>query len=273
MRLKDKVAIVVGAGQTPGPTTGIGRASAISYAREGARVFAVDRNADSAGETVAMISGEGGEAQAWVGDATADTDVAAAVSACLTRWGRVDILHNNIGVSVGGGDGPIPEVSADAFDRLIALNLKTAFLSTTHVIPVMRAQEAGVITNISSLGSIINSPNVVYKMAKAALNAMTTQVAISNAHFGIRVNAILPGQVLTPMLTENRIGRNGMTREDIIDQFNAVVPLRNKMSTAWDIAKVAMFLASEDAGFITGVLLPVDGGQGLQTGGRAHMKS
>jgi NAD(P)-dependent dehydrogenase (short-subunit alcohol dehydrogenase family) len=110
-------------------------------------------------------------------------------------------------------------------------------------------------------------------MAKAALNAMTTQVAIANAQYGIRVNAILPGQVLTPMLTESRIGQNGMTREDVISQFNAVVPLRNKMSTAWDIAKVSMFLASEDAGFITGVLLRVDGGQGLQTGGRAHMKS
>jgi NAD(P)-dependent dehydrogenase (short-subunit alcohol dehydrogenase family) len=272
MRLKDKVAIVVGAGQTPGPSTGTGRAAAISYAREGARVMAVDRNAESVAETVDLITRDGGEADAFVGDATADTDVAAAVARCVDRWGRIDILHNNIGLSVAGGDGPIPEVTADAFDVLIAANLKTAFLSTTHVIPVMRAQESGVITNISSLGSVINSPNIVYKMAKAALNAMTTQVAIANASYGIRCNAILPGQILTPMLTESRIG-DGVTREDVIARFNAVVPLRNQMSTAWDIANVALFLASEDAAFITGVLLRVDGGQGLQTGGRSHMKS
>jgi NAD(P)-dependent dehydrogenase (short-subunit alcohol dehydrogenase family) len=110
-------------------------------------------------------------------------------------------------------------------------------------------------------------------MAKSGLNALTTHVAITNAPYGIRANAILPGQVLTPMLTESRVGQDGMTREDVIAAYNAIVPLKNQMATAWDIAKVAMFLASDDASFITGVLLPVDGGQGLQSGGRGGMKS
>jgi NAD(P)-dependent dehydrogenase (short-subunit alcohol dehydrogenase family) len=273
MRLQNKVAVVIGAGQQPGPTVGTGKAAAICYAREGARVFAVDRNPDAAAETVEAIRAQGGEAVAHACDATVDADVRDAIATCADRYGTVDILHNNIGLSVAGGDGPVPTVTADAFDLLIAVNLKAAFLSVTHVLPIMREQRSGVITNISSLGSIINTPNAVYKMAKSGLNALTTHVAITNAPYGIRANAILPGQVLTPMLTESRVGQNGMTRDDVIAAFNAVVPLRNQMATAWDIAKVAMFLASDDAGFITGVLLPVDGGQGLQTGGRTGMKS
>lgn len=273
MKLKGRVTVVVGAGQTPGPNLGTGRAAAMLYAREGCRVFAVDRSMAAAQETVDLIRAEGGEAEAFEADATNDGAVRAMVDACVNRWGRIDILHNNVGVSLGSGDGPLTEATSESFDRTIALNLKTAFLSSKHTVPVMRQQGGGVIINISSLAAIIECPNIVYKAAKAAVNALTTQTAIENAQYGIRANAIMPGQISTSMLIENRVGRGGTTREDVAAAFDAIVPLGRKMASAWEVAKAAVFLASDDASFITGALLPVDGGQGLQAGGQGMRMS
>jgi NAD(P)-dependent dehydrogenase (short-subunit alcohol dehydrogenase family) len=267
-RFQDKVVVVVGAGQTPGLTLGNGKASALQYAQEGGKVFAVDRDMDAAKATAEDIRQAGGEAEPYEADVTDDDQVAAMVKACMDLWGRIDVLHNNVGVSIAAGDAPLTELSPENFDRVMALNLKTAFLTCRHIVPIMRAQGGGAIVNMSSLAAVIEYPNTAYKLAKAGINAFTEQTAIMNAQFGIRVNAIMPGQVNTPMIIENRIGKDGMTREDVTEMFDSIVPLRGKMGSAWDVAKAAAFLASDDAGFITGAIIPVDGGQGLRVGGQ-----
>jgi NAD(P)-dependent dehydrogenase (short-subunit alcohol dehydrogenase family) len=211
---------------------------------------------------------EGGEAVAHEADGTVEEAVKAMVSSCMDKWGRVDILHNNVGASITAGDAPLTELSSEDYDRVMAVNLKCAFLTMKHVMPIMREQQSGSIVNISSLAAVIEYPNTAYKLAKAGINALTQQQAIMNARYGIRVNAIMPGQVETPMIIESRIGKDGMTRDDVREMFNSIVPLKRTMGSAWDIAKAAAFLASDDAAFITGVILPVDGGQGLQVGGQ-----
>jgi NAD(P)-dependent dehydrogenase (short-subunit alcohol dehydrogenase family) len=187
-------------------------------------------------------------------------------AACLERWGRIDILHNNVGVSIAGGDAPITEIEADAFARITAINLQGMVLTCKHAIPVMREQGGGVITNISSIAADINYPYVAYRTSKAGVVTLTEHIAITNAAHGIRANAILPGLMDTPMAIENRVGRGGVTREQVIAERNAHVPLRNTMGTAWDVARAALFLASDEASFITGVALAVDGGQRLAVG-------
>jgi NAD(P)-dependent dehydrogenase (short-subunit alcohol dehydrogenase family) len=265
-RVAGKVAVVVGAGQTPGATVGNGRATAVLLAREGARVLAVDRDLASAEETAAQITAEGGEAAAVRADVTVEDDLVAAIAAARQRWGRVDVLHNNVGISLAGGDAPVEEIDADAFDRITAVNLRGMVLACKHVIPVMREQGGGVIITISSIAAVINYPYVAYRTSKAGVIALTEQVAITNARYGIRANAILPGLMDTPMAVENRVGRAGATREEVVAQRNARVPLGSRMGTAWDVAHAALFLASDEAAFITGVALAVDGGQRLAAG-------
>jgi NAD(P)-dependent dehydrogenase (short-subunit alcohol dehydrogenase family) len=265
MRLKDKTAIVVGAGQTPGDTIGNGRATAILFAREGARVLIVDRDAASARETQSMIEGEGGRALAFEADATSETACRAMVDACLAQFGRIDILHNNVGIAEG--DGETTQIDVEAWDRIVGVNLKSAFLASKHVLPVMRRQDSGAIINISSLASTAAAIELTaYKVSKAGLNALTHAMAMANARWGIRVNAILPGLIETPMAIETIARKRGIAKEDLIRERNARVPLRGKMGTAWDVAHAALFLASDEARFITGVLLPVDGGQGARIG-------
>jgi NAD(P)-dependent dehydrogenase (short-subunit alcohol dehydrogenase family) len=265
-RVAGKVAIVVGAGQTPGQTFGNGRATALLFAREGARVVAADRDLASAEETATLIADEGGDAVAVQADVTSEADIAAMTAACLDRYGRIDILHNNVGVSIAGGDAPIAEIEADAFSRIMAINLQGMVLTTKHAIPAMRAQGGGVIINISSIAATINYPYVSYRTSKAGVVTLTEHTAITQAQHGIRANAILPGLMDTPMAIENRIGLGGRTREQVVAERNRNVPLRNTMGTAWDVAHAALFLASDEAAFVTGVALAVDGGQSLARG-------
>lgn len=268
MRLKDRVAIVIGAGQAPGQTTAIGngRATSLLFAREGAKVLTVDRRLDSAQETADLIAKEGGEAFAVAADVTSEESVKAAVKACMDRWGRIDILHNNVGISVEGGDAPITEITTEAFDRIISVNLRGMVYSCKHTIPIMREQQSGVIINISSMASLEDYPWVSYKTSKAAINAMTQQIAIQNAKHGIRCVAILPGLMDTPMAVDRRAEAWGKSRDEVVAERNAKVPLRNRMGTAWDVANAALFLASDDAQFITGIILPVDGGRSVKVG-------
>ncbi len=268
MRLKDKIAIVVGAGQAPGSTSAIGngRATAMLFAREGAKVLCADRRLDSAEETVAIIAKEGGEAAAIATDVVQEESLKAMVKACVDRWGRIDVLHNNVGISVEGGDAPITEIEPDAFDRIITVNLRGMVLACKHVIPIMRQQMSGAIVNISSMASLENYPWVSYKTSKAGINAMTQQIAIQNAEYGIRCNVILPGLMDTPMAVDRRAEAWGKSRAEVEAERNAKVPLRGKMGTAWDVAHAALFLASDEAQFITGVILPVDGGRGVKVG-------
>lgn len=257
-RVAGKVAVVVGAGQTPGQTIGNGRATAIVLAREGARVVAVDRNLASAEETVALTRAEGGEATAFAADATEEEAVRRLVAAVVDHYGTLDILHNNVGASITLGDAPAAELTEAAFDRSFAVNLKSAWLTCKHALPVLR-QGGGSIVNISSMAAWEAYPLLGYKTMKAALIALTQNLAAAHAADGVRVNAVLPGLINTPMAIEARVAP-GTSREEVIAARDRRIPLGGKMGTAWDIAHASLFLHSDEARFITGVALPVDGG-------------
>ena len=259
MLLEDKVAIVVGGGQTPGETIGNGRATAIQFAREGACVVVADRDLTSAAETVAMINEEGGEALTCQADVRNEPEIEAIVKTAIGQWGKVDILHNNVGVSIAGHDARIEDMTPDSFNLLVEINLRAMILSTKHVLPHMRETGSGVIINISSMAARKAYPLVGYKTTKAAVVALTEQTAALNARYGIRANVILPGLMNTPMAVESRVSER-KSREEVIAERDAQVPLGRKMGTAWDVAHAAAFLASDRAGFITGIALPVDGG-------------
>jgi NAD(P)-dependent dehydrogenase (short-subunit alcohol dehydrogenase family) len=261
-RVKDKVAILFGGGQTPGETIGNGRATALLLAREGARVLVVDRDLASAEDTAGMITGEGGESSAFQCDITDEAAVKAAVEACIARYGRVDIVHNNVGASLALGDAPATELDGAAFDRIVQVNLKGMWLACKHVLPLMREQGSGSIVNISSMAAREAYPYVGYKTTKAGVIALTENLAMANARYGIRANCILPGLMNTPMAIESRVTA-GTPREQVIEQRNQRVPLGRKMGTAWDVAYASLFLHSDEAAFITGVSLPVDGGGGV----------
>jgi len=264
MRLEGKTAIVVGAGQTPGETIGNGRATAILFAREGANVLLVDRNLQSANETKSMIEDEGGAATAFEADVTRESDCEALVKACVDTYGRVDILHNNVGIATNDA-GPT-HLREDAWQNIFDVNLKSVFLTCKHTLPVMREQGSGAITNISSVAAVCSVGMLAYKTSKAGMNALTHSLAMGNARYGIRVNAIMPGLMNTPMAIEGISAARGIPKDRLIEQRDAQVPLGAKMGTAWDIAYAALYLASDEAKFVTSVILPVDGGQSARIG-------
>jgi len=263
-RLATKVAIVVGAGQTPGDTIGNGRATAILFAREGARVVCVDRKAESAAETVAMIEAEGATAIAIGADATDETACKALVVEVKRRFDRIDVLHNNVGI--GAGDNSPSKIETADWDRILEVNLKSVLLPCKAVLPVMREQRSGSIINISSVAAVCSTGTVAYKASKAAINAYTQSLAIGNAKYGIRANVIMPGLMNTPMAIEGISAMTGIDKAELIARRNAMVPLGAKMGDAWDVAYAALYLASDEARFVTGVMLPVDGGQSARIG-------
>lgn len=263
-RVAGKVAIVVGGGQTSGETMGNGRATAIVLARQGARVVVADRLPASARETVQLIHTEGGEAAACEADVTDEEAVRRLIAAAVERYGKLDILHNNVGASIALGDAPADELTQEAFDRSFAVNLKSAWLTAKHALPVLR-QRGGSIVNISSLAAWEAYPLVGYKTMKAAVIALTQNLAAANARYGVRVNAVLPGLMNTPMAIEARVAQ-GVSREEVIASRDRRVPLGRKMGTAWDVAYASLFLHSDEAGFITGAALPVDGGASASFG-------
>ncbi len=263
-RVEGKAAIVVGGGQTPGATIGNGRATAIVLAREGARVIVADRDLASAEETVHMIRGESGAAWAFQADATDEDSAQRLIAGALERFGRLDILHNNVGASIALGDAPATELTQEAFDRSFAVNLKGTWLTCKHALPALR-ESAGSIVNISSMAARNAYPLVGYKTTKAAVVAFTENLAAANARYGVRANSILPGLMNTPMAIEARVAQ-GVSREEVIASRDRRVPLRRRMGTGWDVAYAALFLHSDEAGFITGVSLAVDGGEGVSWG-------
>jgi NAD(P)-dependent dehydrogenase (short-subunit alcohol dehydrogenase family) len=266
MRLQGKTAIIVGAGQSPGSGLGNGRATCLRFAQEGARLLAVDRELALAEETAALVRKAGGDCVAFQADVTREADMAAMVAEARKRWDRIDILHYNVGVSLGGGDAPLAEITEAAFDNVIAINLRGAVMAAKHTVPVMRAQKSGVILMISSLAAVEKYPYIAYKASKSAMVAFAKQLAIQNADCGVRVNAILPGLMDTPMAVDTRARKLGKSRAEVAAMRDARVPLRRKMGTAWDVANAALFLASDEANFITGVDLLVDGGGALDIG-------
>lgn len=258
--LANKVAIVIGAGQTPGSTVGNGRAVAIAFSREGAQVAVIDRVLASAQETVNFITAEGGRAIALHADITQESSIEEMVRKVFDTYGRIDILHNNVGIAGAGGDAPIEDITEEIFDRLTNINLKGMTLTCKHVLPIMRQQQSGCVINVASTAAFALYPNVVYKTTKMGVLGLTQHIAMAYAPMGIRANAILPGLMDTPMAIEARLALTGKSRDQIVQERDAMVPLRGRMGTSWDVAYAAVFLASDQAGFITGVQLPVDGG-------------
>lgn len=264
MRLADKVAVVVGAGQTPGSTIGNGRAISLLFARQGARLLLVDRDPESAEDTRVMIAAEGGTAVVCAADITDESQAARIPAACLESFGRVDVLVNNVGI--GTGDSGVVAMDREVWDGIFAVNLTGLMLTCKHVIPVMRTQGSGSIVNISSIAAIASTRMAAYTSSKAAVNALTTHLAGANARHGVRVNAIMPGLLDTPMAIESISAASGVDVEQVRAGRNAVVPLGRRMGTAWDTAYAALYLASDEAGFVTGAILPVDGGQSTRVG-------
>ena len=258
-RVQGKVAVVFGGGQTPGETIGNGRATCLLLADEGATVVVVDRDLASAQDTVALVAERGGKAEALAADITNEDQVKRAIDAVVAKHGRIDILHNNVGASLALGDATATELESSAFDRLVAVNLRGMWYACKHALPAMRAQGSGSIVNISSMAARSAYPYLGYKTTKAAVIAMTENLAAANARYGVRVNVILPGLMNTPMAIEARVAA-GTPREEVIAGRDRQVPLGRKMGSGWDTAYAALFLHSDEAKFITGVSLPVDGG-------------
>ena len=257
--LTGKVALVSGAGSV-GEGWGNGRAIATLLARQGARVFALDRDPQALERTRAIIAGEGNACVVRLSDALDSGQVKAAVDACLAEWGRIDILVNNVGGSEPGG--PV-ELTEEAFDRQLDHNLKTAFLGCKHVLPVMERQRKGAIVNIASTAGLrdqIGRPHVGYSASKAGLIQLSRATAVRYAPLGIRVNTVVPGLIETPLVT-HRIARQlgNVDPAALIEDRNRRVPMGHQ-GDAWDVAHAALFLVSDEARFITATEIIVDGG-------------
>jgi NAD(P)-dependent dehydrogenase (short-subunit alcohol dehydrogenase family) len=263
-RLEGKVAIVTGAGQTPGDTIGNGRAISVLFARAGAKMMLVDLRLDSAQETRSMIGREGGEAMAFAADVSRAEDCRRMAEKCAETYDRIDILVNKVGV--GGEDrGPV-DLKEEAWDRIFRVNLKSMFLTCKYVLPYMEKQGGGSIVNISSAAAVCAVSMLAYKSSKAGVNALTHSIAMQYASRGIRVNTIMPGLMNTPMAIEGISRSRGIKKEELINARNSRVPLKGGMGSGWDTAYAALFLASDEAKFITAAVLPVDGGQCAKIG-------
>lgn len=263
-RLKGKVALVIGAGSS-GPGWGNGKATAVAFAREGASVFATDVSGTSAAETAAIVHAEGGECVAFAADATDAAAVNAAVESALDAFGRVDILHNNVGI---GPVATIAETDIGLWRHVIDTNVTSAFLTCKCVLPVMVRQGGGAIINVSSIASlgILRVPLTAYGMSKEALNYLTRAIAIEYAGTGIRANAILPGLIDTPMVRGSVDMRAQFAGEEEMLQARHAQSPTGRMGEPWDVAAAAVFLASDEAKYVNGVILPVDGGLSCRMG-------
>ena len=256
-RLEGKVALVMGAGSI-GPGWGNGKASAVLFAREGAQVMACDVNRDAAEETKGIIEGEGGACRVAVCDVADAKQVAATVESCLGAYGRIDVLHNNVGITSSGG--PV-ELDEAEWDRVNDVNLKSVYLTCKYALPHMVKAGRGAIVNIASIAGIrwTGVPYVAYSATKAAMIQFTRVVALQYARQGIRANVILPGLMNTPMVHAGLVGAYGGSVDEMVRRRDAQCPMGH-MGDAWDVAHAALFLASDEARYITGAELVVDGG-------------
>jgi len=257
-RLNGKVAIVTGAGSI-GPGIGNGKATAIVFSREGARVMAVDYNLEAAEVTRRLIEKEGGECITLKVDVSKAGDCQSMVETCISKFGRADILHNNVGM---GGFGGAVETEEEIWDKTMVVNLKSMFLTCKYALPYMEKQGNGSITNIASLTSIRcqGAPSIAYSVSKAGVIALTREVAMQYAAKGIRANAILPGYMKTPMVEfYNKEAYGGGDAELMWQRRDAMCPT-GKQGESWDVAYAALFLNSDEAKYITGTTLVVDGG-------------
>ena len=257
-RLEKKVVIVTGAGSI-GPGWGNGKAVAALFARQGAKVFAVDPNESAVAETASIIADEGGECTAHVADVTVADEVEALVARCVEIYGRVDILHNNVGIV---DDKNVLETTEETWDNVMSVNLKSMFLTCKNTIPVMKTQGGGVIVNVGSISGIRwnGVPWIAYYTSKAGVLGFSRAIALDHAKDGIRCNALLPGSINTPLMLEPK--RQTLPKAEF-DKWVAArdtkIPI-GRTGTAWDVAYGALFLASDDSEYVTATQLVVDGG-------------
>ena len=258
MRLRGRAAMVLGAGSVA-PGWGNGKAISVLFAREGARVFAVDRVLAAARETAALVTGEGGEAAPHAADVTDGAAVAAAVAACLEAFGRIDVLVNNVGGSAPGG--PV-EMDEAVWDSQMESNLRYVYLSCKHVLPVMERQGGGVVVNVASIAGLrhIGHDMAAYAASKAGLIQFTRVTAVSYAARGVRLNTVVPGLMHTPLVAHRLAGeRGGGDAAALVAARNRQPPM-GRMGDAWDVAHAALFLASDESKYVTGTEIVVDGG-------------
>ncbi len=255
-RLEGKVAIVTGAGSMPGPGVATGRATAIVLAREGARVLLADIRPDRVEETQSIIASEEGTASVFVGDMTKAADCEAMVRAAVTAFGTLDVLVNNIAVALPGD---VTSTSEADWDRVLDAGLRTTFLASKYAVPVMAAQGSGAIVNIGSIAAVRGTGNVAYAAAKGAVHALTIDMAYSHGRQGIRVNAIAPGHITTPLMFAS-LGQTQTPQTQFRQQMRAAAGLLGTEGDGWDVGWAAAFLASDEARWITGAVLPVDAG-------------
>jgi NAD(P)-dependent dehydrogenase (short-subunit alcohol dehydrogenase family) len=257
-RVNGKVSIVTGAGSV-GEGIGNGKAAAILYAREGARVMLVDLNLDAAEETKSIIDNEAGECFAFEGDVSTSEGCKNIVEECIKRYGRIDILHNNVGIEIAGG---LEETTEEDWDKTLAVNLKSMFLMCKYAVKQMLKQKSGAIVNISSINAIRTLPalSLAYGVSKAGVIALTREIAVECAPMGIRANAVLPGMMATPFVTASLTEAYGGDVEEMMKRRDALCPT-GKQGEGWDVASLALFLASDEAKYITGEAIVVDGAQ------------
>lgn len=253
-RVEGKVAIVTGAGSTPGPGIGTGKASAVLLAREGASVLLVDLHRERAEATREMIEREGGRAKVFACDATKAADCEAMVSAAVEAFGGVDILVNNIGRAALG---TVVNTSEEDWDKSFDINLRTTFLASKYAVPVMAAKGAGSIINVCSISAVRGDGTAAYSAAKGGMLALTVDMAYAHGRQGIRVNAIAPGHITTPMV--HSVSAPG-PRAQFMDKLRSEAGLLGTPGTGWDVGWATLFLASDEARWVTGTLLPVDSG-------------
>ena len=263
MRLKGKVAVITGAGQAQGESIGNGRAAAVLFAREGAKLVLANRSMVSLEGTREHLRKEGFDAECVIADISNEDDCAALASTAVSKFGRIDILHNNVGI--GALDGDTVKIERSAWDHVFNVNLDGAMLISKHTLPIMRSQKSGSITHVSSVAAIASSPLIAYKTSKAALHEFVRWLAFENAPHNIRCNVLMLGMIDTPMAIEGYHQATGTPRDILRKERDARVPM-GRMGTAWETAKVAVFLASNEASYITGAVIPVDGGMHTRVG-------
>ncbi|ROO85903.1 NAD(P)-dependent dehydrogenase (short-subunit alcohol dehydrogenase family) [Actinocorallia herbida] len=253
-RVEGKVAIVTGAGSTPGPGIGTGKATAVVLAREGARVLLVDLYPERAEDTLRLIEKEGGEASVFAADVTRAVDCEEMVATAVERYGTVDILVNNIGRAALG---TVVDTSEEDWDRAMDINLRTAFLASKYAVPVMAGQGSGSIVNVASISALRGDGTAAYSAAKGGMIALTVDMAYAHGRQGIRVNAVAPGHITTPMVMS--VSTPG-SRAEFMNTMRSEAGLLGTPGDGWDVAFAAAFLAGDEARWITGVTLPVESG-------------
>ena len=254
-RLEGKRVVLVGAGQTPGRTMGIGRATALLFAREGAELLLVDRDPEGAQETQTLIEAGDGRSTVHRADITKAEDCTAMAEAARSELGGVDVVFNSVGVV---GPGSVTEVGEDVWDAVIETNLKSMWLVAAHLLPLMVEQRGGSFIGVSSIAAQRGGNAAAYGVSKAGVNRLVRAIAQQYAKYDIRANAIMPGLIDTPMAIDSAVAQTETARQDLVDKREAMVPMTYK-GTARDVAYAALFFASDESRYVSGTCLPVDG--------------